>query len=76
MMPFNPGKCYTMEISYIPPTQVFTFCGQELQMVDSQPYLALGVKIDYKMTWSVHIKNTISKGGTSGTVQQMLGLHM
>ena len=61
MMSFNPGKCYTMEISYKkdPPTQAFTFCGQELQMVDSQPYL--GVEIDNKMTWSVHIKNTISK---------------
>ena len=61
MMSFNPGKCYTMEISYKkdPPTQAFTFCGQELQMVDSQPYL--GVEIDNKMNWSVHIKNTISK---------------
>ena len=61
MMSFNPGKCYTMEIFYKKdsPTQAFTFCGQELQMIDSQPYL--GGEIDNKMTWSVHIKNTISK---------------
>ena len=60
-MSFNPGKCYTMQIAYMkdPPTKTFTFCGHDLQMVDSQQYL--GVEIDNKMTWSAHIRNTINK---------------
>ena len=60
-MSFNPSKCSTMRISYRknPPTSQFIFCGQELQQVDSHPYL--GVEIDNKMTWSVHIKNVINK---------------
>jgi hypothetical protein len=60
-MSFNPSKCSTMRISYKkdPPTSTFTFCGQELEQVESHPYL--GVEIDNKMTWSTHIKNTINK---------------
>jgi hypothetical protein len=58
---FNPAKCSTMQISYKkePPTHSFTFCGQNLQRVDSHPYL--GVEIDNKLTWSTHIKNTVKK---------------
>ena len=61
LMSFNPEKCYTMQIAYMkdPPTKTFTFCGHDLQMVDSQQYL--GVEIDNKMTWSTHIRNTINK---------------
>ena len=58
---FQPWEVYNADClrHERPPTKTFTFCGHDLQMVDSQPYL--GVEIDSKMTWSAHIRNTINK---------------
>ena len=60
-MSFNPSKCSTMQILYRnnPPTSHFIFCDQELQQVDSHPYL--GIDIDNKMTWMPTLRMWLTK---------------
>ena len=60
-MSFNAAKCFIMKISnkQQPPDMQYTFCGQELQVVSSHPYL--GIEIDSKINWNPHRSNTISK---------------
>ena len=57
-----------------PPTKTFTFCGHDLQMVDSQPYL--GVGIDSKMTWSAHIRNTIVSADSRFFLKSVNVIHL
>ena len=42
MMQFNPSKCATMSIATRNPTKrIYDFCGQQLESVDSHPYLGV-----------------------------------
>ena len=52
---------------------MYVFCGEILEEVQSHPYL--GIVLDQKMRWSLHITNITSKANrllgsnvTSGTV--------
>ena len=60
-MSFNADKCFVMKISNKPqpPDRQYTFCGKELQVVTSHPYL--GIEIDKKISWKPHIDNTTAK---------------
>ena len=42
LMSFNPSKCVTMTIgTRNPPKHTYSFCGQQLQSIDSHPYLGV-----------------------------------
>ena len=67
MMSFNPSKCVTMTIGMRnPPNHVYEFCGQQLETVESHPYL--GVHFNNTLTWSDHITEVCKKA------QRVLGL--
>lgn len=60
-MSFNATKCFIMKISNKrhPPDNHYTFCGKQLIEVKSHPYL--GVEIDNKLRWNVHMSNNTAK---------------
>ncbi len=67
LMSFNPSKCVTMTIgTRNPPRNTYNFCGQQLETVDSHPYL--GVCLNNTLTWSNHIDEVCKKA------QRVLGL--
>ena len=67
LMSFNPGKCVTMTIGVRnPPKHVYNFCGQQLDTVESHPYL--GVRFNNTLTWNDHITGICKKA------QRVLGL--
>ena len=42
LMSFNPGKCVMMTSgTRNPPKHTYIFCGQQLQLIDSHPYLGV-----------------------------------
>ena len=65
-MVFNPTKCKTICISTkkTPPQRKYTFCGVELEQVNSFSYL--GVTITEDLKWSKHI--TFIAGKASGVL--------
>ena len=67
LMSFNPSKCVTMTIgTRNPPKNTFPFCGQQLEPVDSNPYL--GVSLNNTLTWRNHIDEACKKA------QRVLGV--
>ena len=67
LMSFNPSKCVTMTIgTRNPPRHTYSFCGQQLEPVNSHPYL--GVCFNNTLTWKDHINKTSKKA------QRVLGL--
>ena len=60
-MAFNPTKCKTISISTkkTPPQRKYTFCGVELEQVNSFSYLRVTITEDLK--WSRHITSIASK---------------
>ena len=67
LMSFNPSKCVTMTIgTKNPPKHIYSFCGEQLQSVDSHRYL--GVCFNNTLTWNDHIREVCKKA------QRVLGL--
>ena len=51
LMEFNPSKCVTMSISTRGSSQcIYNFCGQDLDSVDSSPYL--GIEFSSNCSWN------------------------
>ena len=72
-MVFNPTKCNTICISTnkTQPQKKYTFCGVELEQVNSFSYL--GVTITEDLKWSKHITSIAGKtGGELGTIKRNL----
>ena len=60
MMQFNPSKCTTMSIATRNPTKrIYDFCGQQLESVDSHPYL--GVEMTNTLSWGIQTSLSIKK---------------
>ncbi len=73
LMKFNPSKCATMSIATRNPTKrVYTFCGQQLDSVESHPYL--GVELTNTYNWGIHIGHCIKKAQRAmGVIKRNLG---
>ena len=72
-MVFNPTKCNTICISTnkTQPQKKYTFCGVELEQVNSFSYL--GVTITEDLKWSKHFTSIAGKtGGELGTIKRNL----
>ena len=60
MMQFNPSKCATMSIATRNPTKrIYDFCGQQLESVDSHPYL--GVEMTNTLSWGIQTSLSVKK---------------
>ena len=61
LMSFNPDKCVKMTIigTRNPPKHTYSFCGHQLQSIDSRPYL--GVCFNNTLTWNDHIQDISKK---------------
>ena len=60
MVQFNPSKCATMSIATKNPTKrIYDFCGQQLESVDSHPYL--GNKMTNTLNWGIQTSLSVKK---------------
>ena len=67
LMKFNPVKCFTMTLASQKPTpNHYTFCGQQIQSVQSHCYL--GVQISNTLNWTTQCNSVAKKA------QQTLGV--